>query len=171
MLTAGWTWDYVNANNIFSIKLEPYLTTVASSTTEFLLARLMSFIFQFDIVEFKSNLFYMVTAAPDQMCFGIGYALSSPVRVQLNMNYYFMDCKKKVISNMADSKDSWTGVDAKWIDECVPPATSPIISMFNVELAKGIQETAVIGGTTTGKQGCFKYGSWTQWAPYLLGYG
>ena len=150
MVTAGWQWDYVNQNNIFSIKLEPYLTTVASTTNEFLLARLMSFIFQFDLIEFKSNMFYMITAAPDQMCWGIGYALQ-PIQVRLDVNYYFMNCKKKVIANIRDYKDSWTGKSAKWIDECVAPDTSPIIRIFDIDFTKGVGETAVIGGTTTGK--------------------
>ena len=61
----GWEWDYVNQGGIFSIKLEPYLKTILGETHEFLLARLMNFIFNFDIIEFKSNLLYMVTAAPD----------------------------------------------------------------------------------------------------------
>lgn len=112
----------------------------------------------------------MLTAAPDQVCFGVGYALQ-PITARLNMNYYFLNCKKSIILNMGDYKTSWVGKDAKWIDECVPPDISPIITMFNVEVAKGLSETAVIGGTTKNQQGCFKYGVWTTWAPYLLGYG
>ena len=115
-------------------------------------------------------MFYMITAAPDQICYGIGYALQ-PITVRFDVNYYFMNCKKKVIANIGDYKDSWTGKSAKWIDECTPPDTSPIIRVFDIDFTKGIGETAVLGGTTTGKLGCFKYGNWTSWAPYLLGYG
>ena len=67
MVKLGWDWGFVNLNNVFSIKLEPYITKVASLTNEFLLAKFMSFIFQLDIIEFKSNMFYMLTLAFDQI--------------------------------------------------------------------------------------------------------
>ena len=93
------------------------------------------------------------------------------VTARLNLNYYFMNCYKKIINNMADYKDAWTGTDAKWIDECAAPFNQPIIKVFENDFTEGVTETAIFGGTTINQAGCFKYGNWAAWAPYLLGVG
>lgn len=170
MVTIGWEWTYVNSDPTYSIKLEPFIKTVASVQNEFNLAKFMYANFQFDLVPFKSNMFYMLTANPSQTCFGIGYSTEA-ITLRLYLNYYFMNCYKKIIANMADYTDSWTGTDAKWIDECTFPYNTAIIKIFENTYTESISDNAIIGGTSANQAGCFKYGSWTSWAPYLLSYG
>ena len=129
MVQIGWQWAFVNNDPVFSIKLEPYVKTQMSVNNEFDLKRLLWANFQFDIIPFKSNLFYMLTIAPNQACFGVGYSAEA-VTYRLNVNYYFMNCYKKMINNMADWKDSWTGSGAKWIDDCTPSENQPIVTIF-----------------------------------------
>ena len=72
---------------------------------------------------------------------------------------------------MADYKDAWTGTDAKWIDECAAPAGSAVITLLEDDWSEGVSATSLLGGQTQNSAGCFKYGNWASWAPYLLGVG
>ena len=129
MVQMGWEWNFVNNAPVFSIKWEPYVKSLVSVTNEFDLKRFLWANFQFDIIPFKSNMFYMATLAPSQMCFGIGYSAEA-ITYRLNVNYYFLNCYKKIINKMGDWKDSWTGSSAKWIDECTPSENQPIVTVF-----------------------------------------
>ena len=108
-------------------------------------------------------------AYPNQICFGIGYAMDV-ITVALKMNYYFMNCYKKIIDNMGDYKDSWTGKEANWIDKCEPPANTAVIKLFEDDLTKTVSETSLIGGKTQDEQGCIRFGGWSSWNPsvYVL---
>ena len=115
-------------------------------------------------------MFYKLIAAPDQFCIGIGYNTEA-VTYKLNLNYHLMNCYKKMIGDMSDYRNAWTGKNAKWIDECTAPLSQDEIKIFENVYTQTISDTPVFGGTTVNEAGCFKYGNWAQWAPYLLGVG
>ena len=70
--------------------------------------------------------------------------------------------------NMADWDSSWTGKDAKWIDACTTPSSSPTITLKEITFTEAITSSAMLGGTSNNQPGCFKYGGWPSWAPYLV---
>ena len=53
-----------------------------------------------------------------------------------------------MVDNMADWDSSWTGKDAKWIDACTTPSSSPTITLKEITFTEAITSSAVLGGTT-----------------------
>jgi len=49
-----------------------------------------------------------------------------------------MNCYKKMTDNLADWDSSWTGADAKWIDSCTTPSSSPTITMKEITFTESI---------------------------------
>lgn len=170
MVQTGWEWAFVNNDPVFSIKLEPYIKTQASITNEFDLKKFLYANFQFDLIPFKSSMFYMVSLAPTQVCFGTGYSAES-ISSRINVNYYFMNCYKNMINNMGNWNETWTGANSKWIDDCVPTDNYPIVTIYEHTHTQAVTDVALLGGTSQNQAGCFKYGNWASWAPFLLNAG
>ena len=60
-----------------------------------------------------------------------------------------MDCYKKMINNMGDWKDSWTGSNAKWIDKCeATNGAGQIVTIFENDYTQAVSDVAVLGGTS-----------------------
>jgi len=111
-----------------------------------------------------------MTIAPAQICFGTGYSFEA-ISLKIQLVYNFMNCYKKMTDNIADWDATFTGKDAKWIDACTTPSSSPTIKMKEITFTDSITESSTLGDTNMNKKGCFKYGGWTAWAPYLVGVG
>ena len=49
--------------------------------------------------------------------------------------------------NIGNWNTSFTGTDAKWIDACSTPSSSPTLTLKEVTLTDAITESATLGGT------------------------
>ena len=49
--------------------------------------------------------------------------------------------------NLADWDSSFTGKDAKWIDACTTPSSSPTITLKEITFTDAITESSMLGGT------------------------
>ena len=58
-----------------------------------------------------------------------------------------MNCYKKMTDNIGNWNTSFTGTDAKWIDACSTPSSSPTLTLKEVTLTDAITESATLGGT------------------------
>jgi len=52
-------------------------------------------------------------------CFGMGFE-TTPIDLSLTVSQKFNDCYKTIISDLCEFSKSWTGKDAKWLDNCDP---------------------------------------------------
>merc|ERR1719198_1403787 len=82
------------------------------------------------------------------------------------MQYRFVDCYKKILTDISDWSDTWTGKDAKWVDACTDSQDGGAITLKEWALTQQITANSVLGGTTIAGPGCFLFANWSAWAPY-----
>ena len=76
-----------------------------------------------------------------------------------------------MLSDLSDWTTTWSGSDALWIDECTTSTGGGTVSLQKWALTPAVINQNIIGGTTLGGEGCWKFASWSSWAPYLAQVG
>lgn len=117
--------------------------------------------------KFKTNTFFSATfGTSGQICYGFGWG-SEAVSLKVTMQYRFVNCYKKLLTDISDWSDTWTGKNAKWIDACVDSDDGTTITLKEWALTDAITANAVLGGTAIDSPGCFQFANWSSWAPYF----
>ena len=71
-----------------------------------------------DIAKFTFSPFFLATVNGDgQFCYGSGYD-TDDVKMQVLMSQRLMDCSKTLLKDLCDFSESWTGYNAKWLENC-----------------------------------------------------
>lgn len=166
MLKAGWEISQTADTTYWNYQIKPYLETQLTVTSDFLLKRLVSMITTIAMPKFKTSTFFSTTfGTSGQICYGFGWG-SDAVSLKVSMQYRFVNCYKKILTDISDWSDTWTGKDAKWVDACVDSDDGTAITLKEWALTQAISSNAVLGGTAINGPGCFLFANWTAWAPY-----
>jgi len=79
------------------------------------------------------------------------------INLKLITQYSIIECYKKILTDIADWKDSWTGPDAKWVDSCAFSSGGQEITIQDWQLSQATSSKNVIGGTEINGPGCFVF--------------
>lgn len=121
--------------------------------------------------KFKTSTFYSAFFdSSGQICGAFGWE-TEPIQIDLEGQFEMQDCYKIILDDLSDWKGTWTGEDAKWIDECSLSIGVGAVQLKSWTLTDGVSEKAVIGGTEANGEGCWKFANWTKWAPYIAQMG
>ena len=81
------------------------------------------------------------------------------------------DCSKYIIKDLTDWRDSWTGENAQWVDDCsFSSSNEQTITLKNWQVTTAISDMWFLGGNTVNGNGCFIFAQWSTWAPDLVDY-
>lgn len=70
------------------------------------------------IPRFQADAFFSLIITTDgKYCPGVGFDVDE-ILLQINSFTVLQDCYKKMIDNFCDKSSSWTGINAKYFDEC-----------------------------------------------------
>ena len=69
----------------------------------------------------------LILTSKYQYCYGFGWERGA-IEFEILMTTIMQQCYKKWITNLCDRSAAWTGIDAKYIDECDSSAyvTAPL---------------------------------------------
>ncbi len=107
------------------------------------------------VPKFKSDFFLnLIVNANYQVCPGLGYEIEEVAAV-LSTSLKFNDCYKVVLTDLCDFSSSWSGYNAKWIDEC-DLSNDSLIEIFDYTLIDTYQDFPSLGTVTaTSKSYCY----------------
>lgn len=75
-------------------------------------------LFIVDLAKFRWNPFLLMTINGDgKFCFGTGYD-TDEIKLQVLMSQRLTDCSKTLLQNLCDFSNSWSGYNAKWLENC-----------------------------------------------------
>ena len=101
-------------------------------------------LFIVDLARFAMNPFLTVTMNGNgYFCYGVGYD-NDVINLQLLMSQRFMDCAKTILKDLCDFSDSWTGYNAKYLDNC-GYAENAEIKLYKYTLFKKNENKVLIG--------------------------
>ena len=171
MLVSGWEWYQEASGTKYVLQLKPYLETQLNLNLNFVLERLTTTIFTLDMPKFKSSTFYsFLFDNTGQVCLAFGWE-SESISLNLDAQFEMQDCYKTMLEDLSDWTSTWRGEDAKWIDECTLSSGGGTVSLKSWSLTTSVTDQAVIGGTAADGEGCWKFATWTKWAPYVAQMG
>lgn len=102
----------------YQVEMHPYYEAQLYINSIFNMERLWYNEFIVDLAKFRQNYFFsLIVNGNLQYCWGDGYEIEA-VDMSLSTSMKFMDCYKTVISDICQWKFNWSGIDAKWFDEC-----------------------------------------------------
>lgn len=96
---------------------------------------------------------------------GLGWGTDA-INLKLTTTYSLVDCYKTLLNDVSDYSDTWTGMNAQWIDSCAFGSLGSEITLQNFVLSAAVAQQSVIGGSTVDGPGCFKFADWLYWAPF-----
>ena len=78
----------------------------------------MRFEWTTDLGRFKVGWFFsMITNEEYSVCPGMGYE-HDKMELLNSAHVRIEDCYKKIITDLCDYSQTWTGYETKWLDEC-----------------------------------------------------
>ena len=95
---------------------------------------------------------------------GVGWNLGA-INFKIDSTLSVKDCSKVIFYDM---KSSWTGDNAKWLEDCVDSDSATAVIMDRSY--PSVTDQLVVGGKAIDGPGCFKFALWTEWAPYVAQY-
>lgn len=133
MLRIGWEWgqkfgetDDTVPVKYYQVELVPYYEAQIYVQSLFNIEKLIYNEFTVDLAKFKMSYFFsMIINGDFEYCPGIGYE-TDKIDFAISTAFKFIDCYKIIIRDLCDFSTSWTGYDAKWLDECDQSSDSQI---------------------------------------------
>ena len=105
-----------------------------------------------------------------QVCSGLGWSADQIV-VSISTKIMLEDCYKYIIQDLTDWRSSWTGENAKWVDDCsFSGSNEQTIILKNWQVTTAITDMWFWGGNSVNGNGCFIFAQWSTWAPDLVDY-
>ena len=130
MVVIGWDWDnqFSLSNNTYNSSYEqvkfynwvlsPYTEIQAYLQSLYDIEMLFYNEFSASLRKFKANTWFSVIINGNfQICGGFGYA-TQIIELELILALKFIDCYKTFLQDLCDFTTTWTGYEAKWLDEC-----------------------------------------------------
>ena len=71
------------------------------------------------------------------MCLGMGWGTDS-INLKLTTTYSLVDCYKTLLNDVSDWSDTWTGINALWIDSCTFGSLGSEITLQNWVLSPAV---------------------------------
>ena len=139
VLRAGWEIDQFWGTDTFlgtqqfieyyRLQYKPYVKTHLLLESVFDIASIVYNELSFEIPRFQLDLFFsMIVTMNAEYCLGIGWN-NDEVMVEITSQTELKDCYKKLIDNLCNPSSSWTGTNAKYIDQC-DSSTSVFVNLY-----------------------------------------
>ena len=111
----------------------------------FTIQKLIDWSFISNLNKFKMSIFFSFIVNSDfSLCPGFGYEYDE-VDFKISTGIKLTDCYKKIIQDICDFSTTWTGFEAKWVDECTWSQDAPVdLNSWNVLVQKSDE---ILAGT------------------------
>lgn len=125
MIQLGWEWKQLYAQTpdtvplrFYQLKFRPYAIGQAYIKQELDIKNLFYNLLIFDLAKFKYTPFFLATVTGDgYFCYGMGTE-NDLMKLQVLMSNRLMDCSKTLLKDLCNFSESWTGYNAKWLENC-----------------------------------------------------
>lgn len=121
------------------------MTINGYTESQLLIQKMLDWSFIANLSRFKMAVFLsIIINSQFSICPGVGLEQEA-IDFKLSTSMKLTDCYKKIIKDLCDFSKTWTGFEAKIIDECVSSQEAPI-SLNKWEVAKK-RSDEIISGT------------------------
>jgi len=156
MVQAGWEWAQTYTTtpvtetpivDYYQLEFQPFVAVQAQIISSLLLQNIWVNNVTFDLDQFKANLFIsLIFNSNLEVCPGIGWEAERLLfRVLYTMKFW--NCSKTLIDDLADYSSTWTGVDAKYFEDCSESNDEEII-VYEKEYREALEDQIFYGTTT-----------------------
>lgn len=119
--------------------------------------------------KFRVGLFYQFLFSwSGQVCNGLGYDLEE-ISVNVTYGYVILTCYTGIVTDLFDWDSVWKGEWNKYSAECAYLDPWASASIGSTKILSALNNQVLLGGITTNKAGCIKFGQYASWAPYFTG--
>ena len=82
-----------------------------------------------ELASFTANVVYsFLFSTKGEVCLGVGWNLGA-INFKVDSTFTPKDCSKTVFYDITNFKSSWTGDNAKWLDDCIDSAAATVSVM------------------------------------------
>lgn len=148
MVKAGWEWQQTFSTTssadpdpvkYYQLQWKPYLQMQANLISTLFLQNIWVNVLTFDVDQFKANFFTSLIINEDfGFCPGFGFE-TQKILLRILYTMKFWDCKKTIVSDLADFSSTWTGYEAKYFEDCSQSNNAEVI-FYEKEIVSEYEE-------------------------------
>lgn len=102
----------------YRIEYVPYADVNLLIESDYQIEKLFNNEFSFEIPEFRLNYFLsLILTDTNKYCYGAGWE-TEEIAIQVYSTTIMQDCYKRIITSLCDRSATWSGLDAKYLEEC-----------------------------------------------------